>query len=110
MPRPDRVFVEGGVCHVYNRFGRGEHIFGLDVELNDLRSRRRDSDMVEARELLMLLGVGRYGMKLKDLEREIRKSPDGMTKTIARAARRRKKDERFRTSFNDLDQTLTREK
>jgi REP element-mobilizing transposase RayT len=27
MPRPDRVFVEGGVYHVYNRIGRGERVF-----------------------------------------------------------------------------------
>jgi len=27
MPRPGRVFVEGGVYHVYNRIGRGEHVF-----------------------------------------------------------------------------------
>jgi hypothetical protein len=27
MPRPDRVFVAGGVYHVYNRMGRGERVF-----------------------------------------------------------------------------------
>ena len=27
MPRPGRIFVEGGVYHVYNRIGRGEHVF-----------------------------------------------------------------------------------
>jgi REP element-mobilizing transposase RayT len=27
MPRLDRVFVEGGVYHVYNRIGRGERVF-----------------------------------------------------------------------------------
>jgi REP element-mobilizing transposase RayT len=27
MPRPDRVFVAGGVYHVYNRIGRGERAF-----------------------------------------------------------------------------------
>jgi REP element-mobilizing transposase RayT len=32
MPRPDRVFVEGGVYHVYNRIGRGERVFGSAEE------------------------------------------------------------------------------
>jgi REP element-mobilizing transposase RayT len=27
MPRPERVFVEGGVYHVYNRIGRGVRVF-----------------------------------------------------------------------------------
>jgi REP element-mobilizing transposase RayT len=27
MPRPDRIFVAGGVYHVYNRIGRGERAF-----------------------------------------------------------------------------------
>ena len=27
MPRPNRVFVVGGVYHVYNRIGRGERVF-----------------------------------------------------------------------------------
>jgi hypothetical protein len=28
MPRKPRVFVEGGIYHVYNRFARGDHVFG----------------------------------------------------------------------------------
>lgn len=27
MPRPPRVFIEGGLYHVYNRFARGEEVF-----------------------------------------------------------------------------------
>jgi len=27
MPRPNRIFVEGGLYHVYNRLGRGEQYF-----------------------------------------------------------------------------------
>jgi cysteine synthase A len=27
MPRARRVFVEGGICHVYNRVTRGERVF-----------------------------------------------------------------------------------
>ena len=27
MPRPDRVFFDGAVYHVYNRLARGERVF-----------------------------------------------------------------------------------
>ena len=32
MPRPNRVFLEGGIFHVYNRVGRGEMIFADEDE------------------------------------------------------------------------------
>ncbi len=67
----------------------------LSVEIDGLRSRRRSRELVRARELLMILGVERYGLKEKDLARELRKSPDGMTHLIARAVRRRTQDNAF---------------
>ena len=32
MPRKNRIFVEGGVYHVYNRLGRGERVFDQEIE------------------------------------------------------------------------------
>ena len=32
MPRAPRVFVEGGIYHVYNRVTRGERVFAEDGE------------------------------------------------------------------------------
>jgi hypothetical protein len=32
MPRPSRVFLEGGIYHVYNRISRGEGVFVDDEE------------------------------------------------------------------------------
>ena len=32
MPRPGRIFVEGGLYHVYNRLGRGEQYFKEEAE------------------------------------------------------------------------------
>ena len=32
MPRPDRIHIEGGVYHVFNRLGRGERVF-VDDEI-----------------------------------------------------------------------------
>ena len=62
--------------------------------------------MARARELLMILGVERYHLKLKDLAMELKKSPDGMTKTVARAANRRTEDDEFRGELNELDRAL----
>jgi putative transposase len=78
----------------------------LGVELGDLASRRRGVDLVRARELLMIVGVERYRLKLKDLAAELGKSPDGMTKTLARAIRRRGEEKGFRKEIGDLDRAL----
>jgi chromosomal replication initiation ATPase DnaA len=78
----------------------------LGLEIEDLRSRRRSRHLVRARELLMILGVERYGLKVKDLARELQKSPDGMTQTVARAARKRTKDNAFLVDLNKLDHSM----
>jgi len=54
----------------------------------------------------MILGVERFGLKEKDLARELRKSPDGMTHLIARAVRRRTQDNAFSADLNKLDRSL----
>ncbi len=53
MPRSPRVFLEGGVYHVYNRVTRGERVFGEDHEalflLDTMRKvRERDGFIVLA--------------------------------------------------------------
>ena len=105
MPRPARVHVEGGIYHVYNRLGRGERVFDREQHAESFVSLLRD--LAQARELLVVLGVERYRLKLKDLARALGKSPDGMTKAVARAARRRMSDDGFRRRLDDLDRALT---
>ena len=48
-----------------------------------------------------------HGCKVKDLAKQIHKSPDGMTQTIARAASKRTEDEAFRRELNKLDRALS---
>jgi REP element-mobilizing transposase RayT len=79
----------------------------LGVEVSALQSRRQDQRLARTRELLMILGVERYGLKVKDLARELKKTPDGMTKTVARAASRRIEDGEFRGDLNQLDRDLS---
>lgn len=78
----------------------------LDVGRNDVRSRRRDARVVRARELLMLVGVERYRLRVVDLAEALGRSPDGMTKTLARATRRRSEDPSFLEDLETLDQRL----
>ena len=78
----------------------------LGLELEDLQSRRRSSELVRARELLMVLGVERYGVRVRDLALALGKSPEGMSSALARAARRRAEDETFRADLDALDHHL----
>ncbi len=42
MPRPNRIFVEGGLYHVYNRLGRGEQFFLQQKEAAEFVSLLRE--------------------------------------------------------------------
>jgi hypothetical protein len=77
MPRPDRVFVAGGVYHVYSWIGRG-----------------------------VVLGVDGYGLKVRELAATLKKTPDGMSHALARGVRRRAEDERFRVDLGKLDRVI----
>jgi REP element-mobilizing transposase RayT len=78
----------------------------LGVPLDDLRARTRDLRVVRARELLMLLGVERYRLRVVDLAEALGRSPDGMTKTLARATRRRADAPDFLNELEALDRSL----
>ena len=78
----------------------------LAVPLDDLCARTRDLQVVRARELLMLLGVERYRLRVVDLAEALGRSPDGMTKTLARATLRRAEDPDFLNELEALDRSL----
>ena len=83
---------------------RGAEFLGVSVD--ELRVRGRARHVVEARELVMLLGVERYGLKVNALARELRKTPDGMSQTLARAVRRRAGEDEFLRRINELDRRI----
>ena len=91
-------------------FGAGELIRraaeALGVEVRDLRSRSRRADLVHARELLMVLAVERYSLKVRDVARELDKSADGMSQALARGVERRKRGGEFRAELDDLDRRV----
>jgi putative transposase len=80
----------------------------LGLDAHDLRSSSRSEELVEARELLMTLGVERYRLKVKALAEHLRKSPDGMSHALARGVRKRAQNDDFRNRLNNLDHAITR--
>ena len=78
----------------------------LHMEMEDLRSRQRSPELVRGRELMMVLGVEGYGLKVRELAATLKKSPDGMSHALARGIRRRADDERFRVSLRKLDRVI----
>ena len=83
---------------------RGAEVLGFGVD--ELRSRGRAPKSVQARELLLVVGVERYGLKVNELAREFQKTPDGMSQALARAVRRRAADGEFMKQVNKLDRAL----
>ena len=53
-----------------------------------------------------LSGAERYGLRVKDLARAIHKSPQGVTRALARGARRRASDAAFRKDLDGVDKVL----
>lgn len=93
-PRTDaETFVTAGARHL--GIGQGE-----------LQSRSRGKRLVRARELLVTLGAERYGLRVNDLARAIRKSPQGVTLALARGSRRRVSDAGFRRDLDGIDKVL----
>jgi len=78
----------------------------LGVDLESLRSRGRSPDVVRARELLAVVGVERYGLLVRDLADALKKSPNGISDTLARGVRLRTEDEPFRRELDGLDRAI----
>ena len=76
------------------------------MEMGDLCSRKRSPELVRARELVMVLGVEGYGLKVLKLAAALTKSPDGMSHALARGVRRRADDEGFRVDLGKLDRVI----
>ena len=75
----------------------------LKVEPGDLSSRRRHPEIIRVRDLVGLVGVERYGVKVKDLAAQLGKSEDGVSLWVRRGARRRAEDPGFAAEAEELD-------
>ncbi|MEJ2188674.1 MAG: transposase, partial [Acidobacteriota bacterium] len=78
----------------------------LGVQREDLASRSRKEEIVRVRELIGLLGVERYGVKVKALAASLGKSEDGVSLWVRRGARRRLENKGFAEDAEALDAAL----
>ena len=72
----------------------------MDREL--IASPRRDHPTVQQRELLVLLGVERYGVRTRNMA-ALGTTPDQVSRWAGQAHRRRGSDSDFRLRFQALD-------
>jgi putative transposase len=78
----------------------------LGLAMSDLRCRQRGRAVVRGRELLAVVGVERYGLRVLDIAEGLGKSQDAITKAIARGSRRRREDPEFRAALDLLDSSI----
>ena len=80
------------------------------VQREDLASRGRKEEIVRVRELIGLVGVERYGVKVKDLAARLGKSEDGVSLWVRRGARKRMEDAGFAADAEALDVAASEER
>ena len=83
-----------------------EHL-GCDRE--KLRARGRSPEVVRLRELIGLVGIERYGVKVTELAWELDKSRDGVSRWYRRGTIRRAEDSAFAAAEKALDDAASEE-
>ena len=81
----------------------------LGVDQLRLSDRNRNPDIVRARELIGLIGVERFGVKVNELAAELGKSRDGVSRWIRRGSARRESDPGFASDAKGLDHAASEE-
>jgi REP element-mobilizing transposase RayT len=75
----------------------------LGVNPEELKGHGRDPEIVKCRELIGLVGIERYGVKVIELAEVLEKSRDGVSKWMRRGAVRRVSDPEFAEAAQALD-------
>jgi hypothetical protein len=79
----------------------------LGVGGDVLGSRTKAPATVRAREIITIVGVERFGVKVKDLAGRLGKNPGSVSRWMVRAAQRRKEDRQFDDCCRRLEGALT---
>ncbi len=85
---------------------RGGELLGVTFE--DLAGRGKAPEDVRARELLTVLGVERYGLRVMDVAAALAKHPATATGWMMRGGRRRCECPEEAACLEELDETLSR--
>ncbi len=122
MPRRARVFVEGAMCHVYNRFARGAELFREDVEpeellevvcrelgcaVADLARPGKGRETSRLRYLVAALAVERWRLAASAIARRVGRRPDVVSRWVRRGAERRQSEPAFRDQLDKLHRALS---
>jgi chromosomal replication initiation ATPase DnaA len=84
-----------------------ERVLGfLGVDLEDVSGRTKRREVVRARELLMSLGVERYGQRVTALATSLGVRYDTVSLWGRRGARRRQSDPAFQRRLDEVDGCL----
>jgi hypothetical protein len=81
----------------------------LDVEFEDLAGRGRSSEIVKMRELIGMVGIERFGVKVNELADALGKSRDGVSCWMRRGVRRRVTDPVFAAAAERLEYLASEE-
>jgi len=82
---------------------------GCGVMPEDLRSQKRRTSIVEAREILAWLGVMAYGFKVKEIAAGFEKYGETASRLVSRAAQRRVVDQDYANRVRRVDAAITKE-
>ena len=82
----------------------------LGIDRARLASRNRHPEIVRARELIGLVGVERFGVKVSELATELGKSRDGVSRWIQRGTVRRVSEPEFASDAEALDSAASEER
>ena len=89
----------GGTLPTRARLGVDEYLVRVcqvhGLELSELSGRRKDEATARLRELLTLIAVEVYGLRVKDLAERMRMNPGSASRVLARAAKREREDGSF---------------
>jgi len=94
------------------RWGVDEYLFRVcqvhGLELSELSGRRKDETTARLRELLTLIGVEVYGLRVKDLAEGMRMNPGSASRALARASQREREDASFHEQRLALEERLAK--
>ncbi len=82
----------------------------LDMDVDQLASRRRDPELRELRELVAVLGVEKFEQRVREMAAVLQKNPGSVSRWVSAAAERRSSDPAFARRLRELDEMILAER
>jgi len=81
----------------------------LGVEVCEVASRRRDPAIREIREAVAVVGVEKFGQRVREMALALHKNPGSVSRWVSNAAERRLRDSDFTNRLRNLEDALLKE-